>query len=228
MHRKHLRVFEVGLLLAVTYLAASSVRNVVWWAMVWIVVLAPCLARWTSGWARSEASERQGWIHAALLGTLAMVVVLAQPGLLHSVFVEVTTGGIARQMGEGEKILAEKTPIELLNRLYLQHKGRVFHDQAIGGLVEWVYAAERPGQVAFVDQRMELIPEEIWEQYFLISNAGPGWMEMLDRWQVEVAVLNVFDQWPLIQSLYREPSWELQHVDQIHVVFVRSLDRREN
>lgn len=228
IHRKRLRIFEVGLLLAVTYLAASSVRNVVWWAMLWVVVLTPHLAIWARGWERSVASVRQGLIHGVILSLLAGLAIVVQPGLLHGAFVDATTKGIARKTGEGEKILAEKTPIEILQKLHKQHDGRVFHDQAIGGLVEWVYAADGPRQVAFVDQRMELIPEEIWQQYFLISNAGPGWMELLDRWQIEVAVLNIFEQWPLIQSLYRESQWEVKYIDQIHVVFVRSLDRRQD
>jgi hypothetical protein len=53
-------------------------------------------------------------------------------------------------------------------------------------------------------------------------------MELLDRWQIEVAVLNIFEQWPLIQSLYRESQWEVKYIDQIHVVFVRSLDRGQD
>jgi len=219
LRRRDIRLHEGFLILVATYLGAEAVRNLLWWAMIWIVVLSGHLRGDEAG----NTSQRQGRIHLAVLVGMTAFVLMSQPGLLHLRVVELTTVGLTKGSGEGKGVLDDRSPVELLQRLKRDHPGRVFHDQAIGGLVEWVYSEKEDTQVAFVDQRMELIPEAVWAEYFLISNASPGWQAALDSWDIQVAVLHS-DQWPLIQALVREDAWTLTAADQVHLVFVRSLN----
>lgn len=64
-----------------------------------------------------------------------------------------------------------------------------------------------PDQYVFSDDRFDMYPRRVLEDYDTLANVEPEYREVLDRWDVEVVV------WPreraLSQALEDNPDWEL-------------------
>ena len=127
----------------------------------------------------------------------------------------------ARTTAPGAYIHHQDAPTAVVGELVRRGvSGRVFHSQASGGLVEYALAGPEGEQVAFVDQRMELISEAVWQEYFLISSAGQGWQERLDGYGVQAALLSMDSQVPLIRAMEDASEWTRVQRDETHVLYV--------
>lgn len=214
--RKHLRVFETVFFAAGVVLASSAVRNLFWFAMITAVVVAPILARQVA-----PPNPQHNRLNAFLVAALLSVVIAIQPGVLHQKIVASTTEGLARRSDDGQGILSHENATAALRAVHERlPDARVFHDQALGGLLEWSFTSRGPEQVAFVDQRMELIPQHVWDAYFE-GMSGSGWREVLENHQVNVVIVRTDEQWPLVQRLSRDSAWAPVFADEVHLVFVR-------
>lgn len=217
--RKHVRIFEALFFAAGVVLASSAVRHLFWFAMTTAVVLVPTVAR-----RLPEQQASPNAVNAWILGALLLVSVGIQPGFFHQSVVAATTEGLARRSGDGQGILSHENATGALHQIYRRTPdARVFHDQAVGGLLEWEFTAEGPEQVAFVDQRMELITPGVWREYFEVMT-GSRWREILHQHTISTVVVRPDEQWPLVQRLMREAEWTLVYADEIHLVFVRRAD----
>ncbi len=175
------------------------------WAALGLVLVLPVLARPDGDPA---SGERRGvaWLNTALVATFVLVTMASVPGAplfqrlashTHLPYAE------ARALGQ-------ETPLRLAERLRREGStGRIFHDQALGGLLEWVLAADGPKAVAFVDQRFELVPAEIWEEYFTIGAARAGWRELLTRYGIGTLLIDERRQRALVEAIGRDPEWHL-------------------
>ena len=130
-------------------------------------------------------------------------------------------------MGPGAWLLNHENAETAVSRIAADGRRRVFHDQALGGMLEFALTDGEAARVAFVDQRMEFVPEEVWAQYFLVSR-GERWREAVAAYDIDTMLLNHEGQWPLVQELIADPEWELELVDQSHLLFYRSLDGAQN
>ena len=105
-------------------------------------------------------------------------------------------------------ILRRKSVEERVEFFGAKGAGRLYHSQEIGGLVQWVLAM--PGEdsrVAFVDQRFELIPDEIWSDYFALASGGNRTASLLEKWQVGTALISESEQGGLIDWMEEHPDW---------------------
>lgn len=219
VRRASVKIWEVGLLLAVTYLAAGAIRSIFFWAVTVTVILAPHVAAFFPEGDDLELSGREEALNGILLFMLCVAAILVQPWVARSTLVAATHEGKARSTAPGMHVLGAETPTRAIDQL---PEGRGFHHQAVGGFLEWSLAPGEPTQVAFVDQRMELLPDEVWREYFEISSAEGDWQSRLDHWQITWLLLNPRGQWPLIQEALKSTQWRLKYVDEAHVLLVRS------
>lgn len=217
--RRQVRIHEALMWAAGVVLAASAVRSLFWFSMAGALVLVPVIARWAS------ASAPDGRpLNAALVAILVVVGVGIQPGLAHHAMVEASTLGLAKRDGDGRHLLGYENATSALDQIKRRWPdARIFHDQALGGLVEWTFATTQRPAVAFVDQRMELMTDTVWADYFEVIS-GPEWRAVLERWQINVVVVRPDEQWTLVQRLELDPRWSAVFADDAHLVFVeRSL-----
>ena len=217
LEHKRLRMYEALIFAAGTVLAAGAVRSLFWFALAAALVLAAPVARRfrlsTSGDGRP--------VNLAIMAIVALAGLAVQPGVLHRQVVGVVTEGLTRRGGDGASLLGYENATAALEQIQRRTPdARIFHDQTLGGMIEWYLARPDHQQVAFVDQRMEMITEKVWDDYFEVMS-GEGWREVLDHWDVEVVVVRADEQWTLIQRLMFAPEWSLVFVDEVHVVFVR-------
>jgi hypothetical protein len=227
LRRRHLRVFEVVLYATTAYLAVDSVRSVFWWAAVAVIVIPPHLAALLPAdpGEADETTPFQGGVHAVVVAMLAAAVVAIQPGMPGFAARTAILGDDVRQSPPGAGILSSRTPLDLVDRLEdVGETGPIFHDQAIGGLLEYRLGAREPSkprQVAFVDQRMGLIPPNIWADYFTVSQAAEGWAARLEEWDVEWLLLYAGEQSELIDAARQTGEWHHVADEGEHVLFER-------
>ena len=227
--RRQIPVYEWVVLLFGTALAATAVRSVFWWAAVALLVVPRHLAGLlvAEGSWRSHTKPLQGAIHLVVVGVLAASCLLVQPGMPGFAGRTRLLADHVRQTGPGRALLSSRHPIEAVERLAeMELEGRVFHDQAVGGLLDFrlgLADSERPRRVAFVDARMGLIPAEVWKDYFAISAAAHGWREKLEKWNVDALLLHPDEQRALIDAVREDAGWELEMTDGQHLLLIRDL-----
>jgi hypothetical protein len=76
-----------------------------------------------------------------------------------------------------------------------------------------------PRQPVFIDDRYDMYPTALAEDYFTVTQIKPGWQEVLDRHQVDVVVWRAGR--PLTQLLDLAPGWQRVYEDKLSVVWVR-------
>jgi hypothetical protein len=178
--------------------AAASGRAVVWWALavppavVGGLVGAPAASSWT----RLSARVAQ-----------ASVIAITVVGLIR---VSVT---------QPQERLLSDAPVGLATalRAVSTSNDRVFE----GWWFSWLEFAI-PEDRTFVDARVEVFPTSVWDDYFRISSADPGWQDALDQWQIDVVVASRVHQSGLIAALAVENGWREVYADDLGVIFVRS------
>jgi hypothetical protein len=72
----------------------------------------------------------------------------------------------------------------------------------------------------FVDSRIELFPEDVWEDYTEVAFAGAGWEEALGRWKPDAIVADA--GWDLLPRLRGAPGWRVAYEDEDGTLLVRA------
>ncbi len=227
VRRRRVRVFEAVLYATTAYLAVDSVRAVFWWAAVAVIVVPRHLAALLPAdpGGVGEPTPVQGGLHVLASAALVAAVVAIQPGMPGFSARTAVLGDEVRQSPPGAGLLSSRTPLGLVDQLEESGgRGRIFHDQAIGGLLEYRLGAREPSnprQVAFVDQRMGLVPPRIWADYFILSRAKKGWRERLDEWEVDWLALYEEKQSELIEAVRQTDQWHRVGREGEHILFER-------
>ena len=228
--RRDVGLAEVFLFAGTLLLALGAVRSMYWWAAVMPIVVAPHLAALLPAVDDSTPSRRERYVVGGGLALAFAVLLAVQPGIGRVAIGELTRSGHALHSGEGAWVLNYQNALVATRRLMEDRRTRVFHDQVLGGMLEvMLTTADAPAQVAYVDQRMEFVPDAVWDRYFALSAAAPGWQRELTRLGVDTMLLSVESQWALLQAALASDAWELVAVDHAHVLlYHRSLDRAQH
>lgn len=226
--RQHVSIGDALVFAGTFYLAASAQRSAFFWAMALPVVMGPHLAAMLPARSREEETAVTSALNVALISLGLAATLAVQPGIAREPLLELVDNGLTRRTGEGRFVLNHEHAFELVEKVARDERRRVFHDQALGGMLEFALTTpERPRQVAFVDQRMEFVPETVWQEFFAIISAHDA--AALRRYDVDTLLLGTESQWPLIQFAIASREWSLEGLDQSHVLFYRvSLDGAEH
>lgn len=213
-NRRHARLDALLPHLAFAVTAATSARLVGWWALSAVAAVAPVQPDVAGVGGRRGPS----WPNVGLLALFVTLALACLPGAplferaaLHShlPYTEARAFGV-------------ETPWRTAQSLARGYPGRLFHTQAVGGLVEWTLAVDGPQPVAFVDQRFELIPPEVWRAYFAICRAEPVWQGLLDRYGIGTLLLDEEDAAGLLAEVSASPAWRLAGREFRYRLYVRA------
>jgi hypothetical protein len=218
--RGRVNLAALGVFLACAALCFVSQRFLAWAALGAVLVL-PILTRPER---EVPAGDRGGvaGLNAALIGALVLGVVASLPGgPLFQRFAP-----CAHLPYSDARVLGKETPLRLAEHLAREGAaGRIFHDQAAGGLLEWTLARSGPQAVAFVDQRFEIVPPEIWAQYFTVASAVPGWKAILDHYGIGTLLIDQERQHLLVDAVEREREWRLVARELSYRLYMRTLEK---
>jgi len=88
------------------------------------------------------------------------------------------------------------------------HDRRTATDVLNGNLYE---VLDGPTGTVFVDDRFDMVPTEVFEDYLRLESGGPGWSEALDRHRIEVVIWSRHQ--PLGSLLVASASWRVVFSD---------------
>ena len=175
-----------------------------WWAVAMPVVLA--------GLPRTNNRQAERPDPASPLNTVLAIalVAIALAGFIRWIPYSGQTPPVNLVSFAPQGITAEL-------RRTLQPGERWFNPQEWGSWFELAL----PADPVFVDSRMEVIPDEVWKDYYAVSLARQGWQDVLDRWGIDVVVLARDQQRFAIPIVGADPEWRLIYQDADGLIFVR-------
>ena len=186
-------------------LALSASRGVLWWGMVAPVMMAAIMNRpGANVWPPEDdpAPEREPRGPAVILvGGLVIGAIVLLPWWR----------GVPLEQ-------IEAAPVGITGALAdLPPGSRIFAHQPWGS---WIIFA-LPDLPVFVDSRIEIMPRDVWEDYFQVAFAGARWPSVLDRWRPD-AIVAAKGEWDLIPLLRSDADWRVLYEDEDGVIFVPS------
>jgi hypothetical protein len=178
------------------FLGLWAIRNV---GIAAIVTLPVAGRAWVGGKVRHDDRLRLGWAFMALL----------------------LCAGLARFSSASSEndFDFQKYPVAAMHQLSVRGLlgDRLYTTDAWAGYTIW---RSWPQQHVFMDDRYDMYPKAVVDDYNTIANVNPKWRATLDRWKIDVVV------WPakrsLSQALAEDGSWSRVYVDKTAAVFVRN------
>jgi hypothetical protein len=178
----------------------GSVRMVAWWLLIVTPILAAQVAAnlpWVKSSAETNKQPSRG--AAVLCGGILFVALLSLPWLERVNPVLLLPGRGHRQETDlqafADQIAAEKP------------NARVFTRFAWGEYLAWSLDAR--GKV-FIDGRIEIIPDEVWNEYGEVTRGRPDWDAILDHYGVDYLILDRGSyHHDLLPLVLESPKWHV-------------------
>jgi hypothetical protein len=213
LSRRRLAGREIGLLCCFLPLSCGSVRMVAWWLLICTPILA---AQLTEAWPRLRQldvrDDRSSFGNVLACGLLVVVVVVSSPWLE-------AFNPIFAQPGRAHRIETDLQSVA--DHLSAKgQSGRIFTRFAWGEYLGWSLT---PRYTVFMDGRIEIIPDEVWQQYEALTRGRADWQDILDHYGVDYLLLDAsgyhHDLLPLVE---RSCSWRQIDRRGDAILFVRS------
>ncbi len=177
--------------------ACGSVRMVAWWLILCTPLLAAQVTALGARYLTAEPDSRPSWGNATACGLLFLAMLLCVPSLERFNPVFALPGRAHRTEDDLQAIadhLAGNSP-----------QGRIFTCFEWGEFLGWRLG---PDYKVFMDGRIEIFPDEIWQEYSAITRGRADWQEILDRYQVNCLVLDTSGyHHELLPQVRRSPAW---------------------
>ena len=205
--------FEIITFLLFGLLGIKYIRGVVWFGLILAPVVAAHLTALLTQLGLGKLPTRQTAsirrLNLIFLVALVFLAFISLPCFKHLFpFVPAKKG-----------LIAVETPIQATQFIIDNHLSpQVFHDMAFGSYLIW---AAQPEYKVFVDSRIELYPEEIWDDYWSITTAQSNWQYLLDKYQVKTLMLEPEKQIALIEAARASADWIQMYEDTSAVIFER-------
>lgn len=205
--------WEVLTLIGLSVASLWSARFMVWWAPVAALLLATharaSMHRWMPWQADLAPSPRTGKWSLVSMGLAWIFFAYSPLGMrvMHH-----------RELS-AERALSSFTPIAAVNYLK-EHppQGQVFNTYEWGDYLQW---AGPDGVQVFVNSHAHLVPRDVWLHYLSVIEEADGWADILDRYGVNVILLDHLNRSGLIRKLKDDTKWKIGYDDKLAIVFVR-------
>ncbi len=203
---------DLTLVALFTYMSLLAVRNVPLFALISAPIIVRygtmALSRWRGERWLAGTGKRRIQPAFMTLNWLLLIAVLGA-GVLFVSSKMISASVVAEQ--------PEELPVGAVAYLR-EHEpsGPIFNNYNWGGYLIW----HLPQYPVFVDGRTDLYDDELLREYLAIYHAGDGWREGLDRYGINLALLESASS--LSEKLNEDGEWERVYHDAIATVFVRN------
>ncbi len=198
-----------------------SSRLLVWWVPVatycFVLHCSPVLQAWMLAHGKtSRPSPRSGRWSVIAFGLICC-------------FAAATPLGARVVLGKSHSpklagMVSAQTPwgiVQHLHKLTNENRmptGQVFHPHEWGDFLLW--AGPQQLQVFGTSQPYS-IPTEVWSDYLSIINGTLEWESQLDRYGVNLVILDDERHYKLIEQFAKSELWQRTYTDSVGAVFVR-------
>ena len=97
-------------------------------------------------------------------------------------------------------------------------QGRIFSEFVWGGYLVYAW----PEQRIFIDGGTDFFGDSLYEEYSRVRRLSPGWRKILERWDIQLALLRPKSS--LAHELSRDSRWTPWFCDSVAVVLRRGSD----
>lgn len=217
--RRRPTISDVLLVCGLAWQAFDGARSVVWFGMAAMPIAAQCLgsarAAFTlDGPARPTPSARERGGGAAANLALALVLLIGvgmlQPWTKPLLPLPQPYQDLFAPVPGAPQLFSAATPVAAVEHLRAQPcAGPLFNELGYGSYLAW---ALYPAAQSFIDPRIELFPQAIWDDYVAL-NGGQGVAERLDRYGAACVLLDAPLQPKLAAAMAGLPGWGRSFTD---------------
>lgn len=219
--RRYVSPGDVLLLLLFSAAVCIRVRMTQWYGPVAGFVLAPhigdCYQQLISGLEKSGKRGALTWMRHRSARTSLIGVLIVWITFCFSPASKLVLGGKPRPRAH---IYSDDTP-RGVTEYFRKHKprGQVFNPQWWGDWLVW--DGPEGLQVFMTTNALHVAPPSVWRDYLTISQAGSGYVHLLEKYRVNTIVICKAMQ----QSLHRDAldleGWHIAYEDDISLVVAR-------
>jgi hypothetical protein len=207
--RKQVRISELVLLTATGFAALRSGRNVPFFALVAIPLLARNSWDWISTqkwgeWLTRPEDRRNAKIFLNVI--LFIVVPLG-----------IAVARVGRSVADQSSVTAQTYPVAATDFLSVQKLPQpIYNEYGWGGYLIWrLYPQYR----VYIDGRADVYGDAFLEEFLMVHGGEPPWQEPLDRYGIKTVMVK--PDAALASLLKLEPHWTKVFEDSQAIIFTR-------
>ncbi len=188
--RQRLSATDLLALAPFALLCTQAVRNIIWFAAIAPVILAPL-------WQQARPAARRiesMLLNRLILGLLGTLLVLSLP--MFKVYLNLPSGITA--------VVDIETPLTAVPMLEARpdRPRHLFNDMGFGSYIMWA----APEQPVFIDPRIEHYSYAQWQDYIQLGQ-GKNIDTIVARYGIDGFLLHKEHQEDLIKALRKDPRW---------------------
>jgi hypothetical protein len=190
------------------WMALSGVRYVIWFLAILAVLSAELVAPIVSKYLSHQQGSAHTKLNLSFFALMLFLPLLALPGVRQRWWVDSSPAISANTPVKATQWLAEHPELP----------GPLWADFAFGSYLIF----QLPERPVWIDTRFYPFPPEQWERYIQVSDAGPGWEEILDEEGIQLLMLDLDSQADLVSAVGASQAWCEQYRADLAVIFARS------
>ncbi|GAC1645502.1 MAG: hypothetical protein NVS4B8_17020 [Herpetosiphon sp.] len=199
--RRNIATADQLLVVVFLWLAWSGVRNVMWYGMVVMPIMLAC-------WGKRSSQQRRTNVPAGapfnllLAAAICIPVLLIQPWFARGLSLGKSYNELVLPRPAGPYVSVQ-TPDQAVVQWLREHPGgRLFNEMGYGSFLIWAL----PDTQVFIDPRIELFPNAIWQDYVAIGK-GYNTAALLDKYSIDRVLLDRASQPQLAAILAETDGW---------------------
>ena len=217
--KRRIMVTEAILLLAFLFAGFKSTRMIIWWGIVSAPILAVHFCSIEPVRKRISRVKGQGSKSGSECLPLNILI------LIFLVIAAISFLPWIRPYHPIKEVRAfinpKTNPVEIVNYIEREKlRGNMYNDIKWGSYLIWRLW---PEYKVFADNRLHLVPEEIWKDYIDVHNGLANWEKILDKYKISFVVLSKKDNKRTIEFIKDSPGWKEVYEDDVGAVFVRKI-----
>lgn len=208
IRRQQMKAWMGIVLLVFAGVSCTSVRMSIWWYLAAAPIAMAILPRW------GDRPAAPSFAATGMFATLLLTVILCLPSLQrwNPVFALRSPDRPEQSLAQLTAVIADQSP-----------GARVFSRLEWG---EYASFALPWKQAVFMDGRIEIYPDTLWDEYRRLTSAEADYQSLLDRYGVNVLLLDRHYHDGLIERIKKSPAWREVATAGSGVVFVRKSSSR--
>jgi len=184
-----------------SWLGFGAIRYAMWYGLLLMPLLAEQLAPWFKNRALASSNPTFSFAYGLLIGG---ALVAALPWFSPARYLGPGGATLFDSSGPYPLMLSNMTPVAATEWL-AQHpiEGRFWTEMSYSSYTIW----RLPEKQVFADLRVELFPEQIWQDYFFVVRGDEHGLDVLNTWRISHLLVSTRGQQALRTRLLSTPGW---------------------
>jgi hypothetical protein len=189
---------QACLLVCFLPVAYSSMRMIAWWFLITAPIFSFLLADRIPRWILAhDQAKRLSWVDGVALVCILFASLLCIPALERY-------NPVLNDTPRGHRM--EYDLAQVADQLREQPGHRIFSRLEWSEYLGWALA---PRYTVFMDGRIEIFSDRIWDEYDCVTRGRAKWQEILDRYEVDYLLLDKTGYHAgLLAEVETSPRWQ--------------------